>query len=201
MPEVGMDDLFAYVAAFVTITLALALCDLVQSLHRLIRVRSKVRWHATPLLAAAFVFFTVLSEFFSLWQFHELTQLGYYELVALVGVASLFAMSACAALPDDVPEPGLDLMAFYLDNRRYLYVVLALGFAGDFLRGMLLGWKPGSTITDMVGTFAASWTGIILAVLVALAWTGRPRWHLAGVLALLVLAHMGYVGWVIASPG
>ena len=191
-------DLFSYVAAFVTITLALAVSDLVQSLHRLIRARRKVRWHATPVLAAGFVFFTVLSEFFSLWQFHDIGRLTYYELVALITVATLFAMAACAALPDEVPEGGLDLQAFYLDNRRYLFGLLALAFAGDFLRGMLLDWKAGSTIAD--GPFAAWWTGTTFALVLALAWTARPRWHLAGVLVLLVLAHLGYVHWEIVSP-
>jgi hypothetical protein len=192
-------DLFSYVAAFVTITLALAVGDLVQSLHRLVRARRKVRWHATPMLAAAFVFFTVLSEFFSLWQFHDIARLGYYELVALISVAVLFAMAACAALPEDVPEAGLDLHAFYLDNRRYFYVVLALAFAGDFLRGMLLDWKAGTTIAD--GPFAGVWTGTTFALVLLLAVTARPRLHLAGVLLLLGLAHMGYVHWAIVPPG
>lgn len=195
-------DLFSYVAAFVTITLALALGDLVQSLHRLVRARARVRWHATPLFAAAFVFFSVLSEFFSLWQFQGHARIGYYELVALVSVATLIAMAACAALPDEIPEGPFDLLGWYLENRRHLYVVLALAFVADFVRGIVLGWTPGSTLADIGGAFAASWVGLTIALAIALAWTARPRWHLVGVLLLLALAHAGYAGWVIEqAPG
>ena len=48
-------DMFAYLAAFVSIILALAVSDLVQSLHRLLRARRKVKWSLTALIAAAYL--------------------------------------------------------------------------------------------------------------------------------------------------
>jgi len=49
-------DMFAYLAAFVSIILALAVSDLVQSLHRLLRARRRVKWSLTALIAALTVF-------------------------------------------------------------------------------------------------------------------------------------------------
>jgi hypothetical protein len=60
-------DMFAYLSAFVTIVLALAVSDMVQSTHRLLRARAKIVWDVRPIIAAAVVFLSVLSEFFSLW--------------------------------------------------------------------------------------------------------------------------------------
>ena len=59
-------DMFAYLAAFVTVVLALALGDMVQSLHRLLRVRAKVRWTLIGLLAALACSIAILEEFFAL---------------------------------------------------------------------------------------------------------------------------------------
>jgi hypothetical protein len=59
-------DLFAYLAAFVSVVLALAVSDLLQSLHRLIRARKRVRWSLTAILAAGLVFLAILEEFFGL---------------------------------------------------------------------------------------------------------------------------------------
>jgi hypothetical protein len=192
-------DLFAYVAAFVTIILALALSDLLQSLHRLVRARRRVGWHPVPLLAAAFVLSTVLAEFFGLWQFRGIGALGYHGLLGMVAVATMFAMAACAALPDEVPEGGLDLHAWYLANRGYLYTLLGLGFVGDFVRGLQVGWRPGATLAELSGPWAAAWAGAVVVLVFVLASTARRRVHLVGVLALLVLAHAGYVGWEIAE--
>ena len=49
-------DMFAYLAAFISVVLALALSDLVQSFHRLLRARRRVKWSLTALIAAATVF-------------------------------------------------------------------------------------------------------------------------------------------------
>ena len=60
--------LFSYLAAFVTIVLALGLTDLLTSLHRLLRHAAIVRWAALPLAAALFILLALFSEFFTIWQ-------------------------------------------------------------------------------------------------------------------------------------
>ena len=49
-------DMFAYLAAFVSIILALAVSDLVQSLHRLLRAPTPGEMEFTALIAALTVF-------------------------------------------------------------------------------------------------------------------------------------------------
>src|SRR5262245_51801197 len=100
-------ELFPYVRAFITIVLALALSDMVQSTHRLLRARAKVIWDIRPLLAAVIVFLSVLSEFFSLWGVAPVESLSFLELVGLMVTPTLLSVTALAVLPDQVPENGL----------------------------------------------------------------------------------------------
>jgi hypothetical protein len=194
-------DMFAYVAAFVSIVLALALGDLVQSLHRLVRARAVVRWHWLPLVATGFVFLSVLSEFFSLWQFRGLVALSFFGLVGLMSVATLVALAACAALPDEVPAEGLDLRAFYFGNRRYLYGVLALAYAADFARTTVLYWTPGEGAWHVARQLAVrSTSGAIIATLLLLAWTPRRWLHAAGLAGLLALGYFAFQAWEIRQP-
>jgi hypothetical protein len=194
-------DLFAYLAAFVTITLALALGDMVQSLHRLIRAGAAVRWHVLPLLAALFVFLSVLSEFFSLWQFHDRLRIDYYALVGMVSVATLLAFAALACLPDDVPAGGIDLLAFHLGGRRHLFGVLTLVFAADALRNVLFHWAPGASFAQNVSAFVHTMSLPIVVVLALLAWTARPWLHGLGLVALLAMVNADYAGWRIVVAG
>src|SRR5688572_18694291 len=118
--------LFSYLAAFITIVVAIAVGDLAMSLHRLLRARRRVAWRPLPLLAALFVLLALLTLFFELWTLTRLEALSYYALVWMLVPPLLTFLAASAVLPDEVPPEGLDLDAFYFAERRYLYAVLAL---------------------------------------------------------------------------
>jgi hypothetical protein len=119
-------ELFAYLAAFVSIVLAVALTDMIQSAHRLIRNRVRVRWDPLTPIFAVSIFLGLLASFFSLWGDARFDRLTYYGLVGLMAAPTVTALAAFAVLPDEVPKGGLDLRQFYFDNRRYLVTLLAL---------------------------------------------------------------------------
>lgn len=124
-------DMFAYLAAFVSIILALAVSDLVQSLHRLLRARRKVKWSLTALIAAATVFMAILEEFFGLWRFTGVERFTYFDLLTLIIPAILLSIAAMTVFPDEVPEDGLDLGQYYMDVRRLLYLLRRYGFSAS----------------------------------------------------------------------
>jgi hypothetical protein len=130
------DALFSYLAAFVTIVLALALTDVIQSVHRLIRARARIVWSVLPLFAAAFIYLAILSEFFSLWNNLQVDQISFARLVWFMIPPVFITLASFACLPDVVPEEGLDLGQFYYDNRRYLAAALGLAFAADLIRNL-----------------------------------------------------------------
>lgn len=118
---------FEYLLALVSILIGLAVADLSLSLHRLLRARQRVRWDWLALAAALLVMLLVL-EFW--WVFYSLgtsavfTQYGPFLLLA-TSLVSMFLL-ASAALPDTVPDGGIELSAYYRDNARYLWTLFAL---------------------------------------------------------------------------
>jgi hypothetical protein len=129
-------DMFAYLAAFVSVVLALALSDLVQSFHRLLRGRKRVKWSLTALVAALTVFMAILEEFFGLWRFTSVERFTYFDLLTLIVPAILLSLAAMTVLPDDVPDGGMDLGRHYMENRRLLYLLQSLWVLGVFVRLM-----------------------------------------------------------------
>jgi hypothetical protein len=81
-------SLFEYLAAFVTIVLAIALSDMLMSLHRLLVARARVSWNVIPLAAALFVFLSLLSEFFSIHTAANMATVSFSYLVLLVFVSA-----------------------------------------------------------------------------------------------------------------
>lgn len=118
---------FEYLLALVSILIGLAVADLSTSLHRLLRARQRVRWDWLALAAALLVMLLVL-EFW--WVFYSLgtaavfMQYGAFLLLA-ASLVSMFLL-ASAALPDAVPDEGVDLHAYYRGNARYVWTLFAL---------------------------------------------------------------------------
>lgn len=175
-------DLFAYLAAFVSIVLAVALTDMIQSAHRLLRARHRVKWDPLAPLLAVSVFVLLLWQFFGLWGDARFDRLTFNGLVALVMVPTIYTLAAFAVLPDEVQEQGLDLRQFYFDNRRYVATLLALGTLGDMVRSIRFGathdvldksffWEMfalsfgGASIALLLIYFARRWGLQLLAVI------------------------------------
>ena len=192
-------DMFAYLAAFVTILLALALSDMVQSTHRLLRARKAVRWDPLPIMAALVVFLSLLSEFFVLWQEVGVARFTYYDLVWLVLNPLLVALAACSVLPDEVPSGGLDMREYYFDHRRYLYTVLAVQQGTDLVRRLKWGAKVGAFdhpqfwwLVPIIGAWFAAF--------VLLGWSRSARVHFIVLVLLIGYSQFSYFSWSIELP-
>ena len=176
-------DLFAYLAAFVSVILALAVSDWLQSLHRLLRARKRVRWSAVALLAAALVFLAILEEFFDLWRLAGIQRFTYVDLIALILPPIVLSIAAMAVLPDEVPASGLDLAEHYMENRRLLYLLMFLWVLSIFVKvsdiHQVVTGKAAS-IFQLAGMFP--WQTIPLMLIFALmAWSRNmiiQRWGL-----------------------
>jgi len=194
---VSKSDLFAYLASFVSIVLAVALSDMIQSAHRLIRARNRVIWDPlTPLLALSMLM-GLLAAFFSLWGDARFERLTYYGLLAFMVGPVLTALVALAVLPDEVPESGLDLRQFFFDNRRYVAVLFAVLSVNDLI--WTLRW---AAIMNALGRPDFWWhfgpVATANAVLVAVLYVSKSwRLQLAGLIASFLLGHFGFGGWYI----
>ena len=91
-------ELFAYLAAFVSIVLAVALTDMIHSAHRLFRARQQVKWDPLALLLALNVFILLLWNFFGLWGDAQYDRITFNGLLAMMTVPTLYTFAAFAVL-------------------------------------------------------------------------------------------------------
>jgi hypothetical protein len=129
-------ELFSYLSAFVTIVLAIAMSEMIQSTHRLIRSRRQIKWDALPLAFAAIVMLFVITEFFSLWTRFNVAEVTMLRLLWLLATPTLFTLLAYSVLPDDVPAEGVDLTEFYWSQRRVWAVMYAAAALLDLARSL-----------------------------------------------------------------
>jgi len=184
-------DLFAYLAAFITVVLALAVSDWLQSLQKLLRARARVTWNLVAILAGCLVFLAIIEEFFDLWRLVRVEHYTYVDLLALLFPPIVLSIAAMTVFPDEVPAEGLDLGEYYLDNRRLVYLLLSLWVFAVFLKltdlHELVSGKPAS-FGELLSKFP--WQTVpVLLIFALLAWSKNMRVQLAGVIASLILVN------------
>lgn len=194
----GQSDLFSYLSAFVTIVLAVALTDMIQSTHRLIRARHRVKWDALPLLFAAIIAIAVVSEFFSIWSGLAITQVSMPRLLWMLAVPTMFALLAYSVLPDEIPAEGIDLTAFYFSERRVWSVMFAAASLFDMARSIERLASHGSPV---VHYFEFVWVSefIGLVGICTMYFARSRRWSWVGVLLLAGDVLFGTIGWTIRA--
>ena len=165
--------------------------DLVQSLHRLLRARQKVKWSLTALIAAATVFMAILEDFLGILRFTGVERFTYFDLLTLIVPAILLSIAAMTVLPDEVPAHGLDLAQRYMDNRRLLYLLQALWVFGVFVRLMdLFQSVTGRTTSTLEMAAIFPWQTIpLLCIFALLCWSTSMRIQLVGVIAVFALVN------------
>jgi hypothetical protein len=120
-------SLIERVDVLVAIILGLALAELGTSLHRLMRAGKRIRWDwMSP--AVAFVMLLEVVQFWWLSQswYANATELRLLEFLPRLIVLMFIYLLAAAALPDEIPEQGLDLRTFYLESSRYFWTLIVL---------------------------------------------------------------------------
>jgi hypothetical protein len=192
-------DLFAYLAAFVTIVLAIALSDLVMSTHRLLRARKRVKWDVLPLLMAAYVYFTLLSEFFSLWTELSVERFAYIDLVGAMVVPSPVSLAAFAVLPDEVPTKGLSLNEFYFGQRRYLVILFLLIMTCDLTRNFWWAIRQGYFDRPDLWAWFAGLAAIHLVIFWLIWSSGSRRVQFWALVALIAAGWTAYFQWRIEA--
>lgn len=165
---------------FASIVLGYGLASELGNLNRLIRSKN-VRWHWTQVGYAIFVLLTVMAFWWMIAGTQpDTVSLG--KFLPIMWVLILLNLMCAAALPDEVPDGGLELREYYLENRRYLWALYALAMlplSANWL--MVLYERSGSLfITMRDGMFE-----IIPLIVVIVLMFARRWWLIALAYALL----------------
>lgn len=171
---------------FASIVLGYGLASELSNLNRLIRSKN-VRWHWTQVSYAIFVLLTVMAY----WWMIAATEMDEVPLNMFLPVMwglILLNLMCAAALPDHIPEDGISLGEYYLENRRYLwglYVLFLLPLAANWL--VILYVRSGSVwVAARDGIFELVPLSAVILLMFARRW-----WLILigfGLLSLIVFA-------------
>ncbi len=167
-----------YILGFVSIIVGIAVADIANSLHRLLRARRRVRWHWYPFSAALLLILLTLELWWNLAQFEKIDvriTIGMF-LPFLTGLVLLYLL-ACAALPDEIPSDGIDLKAEYFEHQRYFWLMFAALLTVFMVQRVGTAWLrqgPGAVL-PMLRIVTPNF--VLLGVILSLAFVRRSWWH------------------------
>jgi len=170
-----------FVLAFVGIIIGLGVADLLVSFHKLLRAGRRVKWHwATPILAALMLLVTLVIWWQSFLWFSDITSETIVAfLPKFLALIIIFLMMA-AALPDEIPERGIDLRQYYLASRVHLWSLMSLTFGAIILLEIVGHWTTG-----VAGLLAMHWPTLVSLACCCIATLTPRMW-----------VHALAIGWI-----
>jgi hypothetical protein len=184
---------FEYSLGLFAVLIGLAVADVANSFHRLMRNRASVRWDPLSLLAAFYALCMAVGMWFDLWGVcHFAATRHFFFYLWLIASMFVLFLIAAAALPDEV-QVRCDLSEHYAATRRYFWTLVALFQLTYLVNGVyFIG------LADLVyhsGPMALGFlNNMVLPVVVAVVLSrtvSRPL-HYAGVVLLLASLALHY---------
>ncbi|MCD4706357.1 MAG: hypothetical protein K8S62_01310 [Candidatus Sabulitectum sp.] len=174
-----------------TIVYGLMLTDLFLSIHKLIRAGKTVKWHWLPLLAAWYLFLTILNNWWGLLPAEGSTDsMNMFFFVAYGHWLFLTYLLVSAALPDAVEGSGIDLKSYYFENHRYFWGLMSgvviLSLLINFIK--LLHQADHFNVLTLLAVSALPAMTITLAIC-------KKYWVHATILIILVIGFVSEIIW------
>ena len=157
----------------ISIVLGVAITFELENLNRLIR-SGKVRWHWAQAIYAIWVLMCVIYYWWMMAA--QEGELSIAAFLPIMFTLILLVLMSAVALPDKVPEEGLRLSEYYMQNRKYQWGLVVFA-----MLPISLSWL--ATLASRGGIFYAltegwaEWVSILLLVWMMFA----DRWWKVGV--------------------
>ncbi len=183
---------FEYATGLFAVLIGLAVVDIANSLHRLLRRKALVYWDPLALLAALYALCLVVAMWFDLWGVRNFGATRHFLFyLVLISQFFLLFLVAAASLPDELSE-NVDLRQYYSGNRRYFWTLIALfqivySCAGlHFVRGEIDRY-PRAVMVVLLGLMFAP---LVISIVL---WAAKSRWvHYAGLALLFSIMALHY---------
>lgn len=178
---------------FASIIVGVAVTDQMISLNRLLRARHRVRWDWAAPIVALIVLLTVVQVWWSIAQ-PTAGRVTIGQFLPILAQLILLFLLCSATLPDDVPDQGLDLRAYYDEQGPYIWTLFSIALAWTFTTRPIFLLDGGKLrLAALLDRYGADLT--VLALMVSLIFVRRRWWH---ALVFLALAS-GPIGWLSRS--
>jgi hypothetical protein len=184
-----------YVMAFVTIMLGLAITDLLVSLHKLLRAWRRVKWDwLTPLFALLMLFAALIFWWLCFEWFRGVRSLSILEFLPRLAFLAINVLMIVSALPDEVPEKGINLREFYLESRLHIWSLVTIGFVLSIAVN-IIDHGPGRF--DSFEPYKNLCASLLLSVL---ALSSRRPWvHFVPIVGIFAVQVAPFLTWTINS--
>ena len=178
-----------YILGLMAIVSGLAITEWIGSLYRLLAARRTVKWDWLAVVAALFSVFMIVRSWWISWRsFGPETDLTLGRMIWNLTQIVLLFLAARAALPETVPEEGVDMRAHYEKNNWLIWGPITLSGMMLLISNLVYDWHR------VLVPFAIA---MEIAVAVGLVLTFTTRRAIHAVLAPLVAA--GYVAVTIGE--
>jgi hypothetical protein len=184
---------FEYSLGLFAVLIGLAVADVANSFHRLMRSRFPVVWDPLVLLAAGYALCMAVGMWFDLWGVrHFAAARHFFFYLWMVAAMFVLFLIAAAALPDEV-HARCDLTEHYASTRRYFWTLVTLFQLSYLVNGVyFIGW---TVLLRLRGGMAlALVNNMVLPVVVAfvLSRSLSRGVHYAGIVLLLLSLALHY---------
>lgn len=154
-----------YLILFSSILIGLAIADLSLSLHKLLRARKRIRWN---LIVPALGFITLCMILNLWWLIYErytgLESIQYWEFLPQVLILVTFFLISAAVFPDEIPQEGIDLQEFYIENRGQIWSLFALFLLLMMINGTVTAVKEKWSMIKYVSSLSGDVVAFALAL-------------------------------------
>jgi hypothetical protein len=169
-----------FILAFASIIIGLGLSDLLLSFHRLLGAARRVKWDWLTLAFAALMIVFSVTLWWISWQwYHDVTRTDLAAFLPRLLFLCISFLLMAAALPDGVPENGVDLREFYWDSQVHRWSMMSLLL---FLNVALIFWDDRD---DFRLGLHFAWSPAVSMVLSAMCVRSRRIW-----------LHVATMGWI-----
>ncbi|QZD94950.1 hypothetical protein K3136_12855 [Qipengyuania gelatinilytica] len=111
---------------FASIVLGVAVAFELGHLNTVLRSKM-VRWHWAQPAFALFILLSIIAYWWAAAANSE-GSISFAQFMPVMFQLVMLVLLAAVALPDSIPEDGIDLAEYYLENRKYQWLLVSLYF-------------------------------------------------------------------------
>lgn len=120
-----MPDQFSYYNVLIAIVLGLAIANLLAGLARLMHARKRVQLYWPSICWAVLLFVGIVQQWWADYDLRKFPNLGFTGFLSALFAPVVLSLLCSLVLPPSEGDESLDLRAWYFDNRRWFFALLA----------------------------------------------------------------------------